>query len=262
MYGYDLMPAEYYESAWTYSTSDDTVLSSSDLVITGQVVADFATDVMLMECTDASKAVKVTAKPLTEISYASRKFTPIRGHDNLYTGALKIESISSALCWSETTDSTIIAEVVKNALNETAFHSRADYDKQCGLTQTSGLPINPVPHSQFMADLASQLLTAATKHDIKTVSTVFVIADSELPKTITRRIDLSRFRKDKIDREMEATLSDKTRTHRFQRLLESMPSFSLTCYAVANSVTCLTCHRTDRDHGLRALKYQPRSFLL
>ena len=133
MYGYNLMPNEYYESAWTHSTGDDTVLSSNDALINGQVVADFATEVLLLEFTDASKAAHVTAKPLTKILYASRRFVPIKGHENLFTGALKVESILSALCWSETTDDTILTEVVKNALNEAALHSRGDYDKLCGL---------------------------------------------------------------------------------------------------------------------------------
>ena len=226
MYGYDLMPTEYYGIAWTYSTGDDNIVSSSDPLITGQVVADFATDLLLMECTDSTKAAKVTVKVLSEIYYALRRFTPIKGHTNLYTVALKIESISSALCWSKMTDPTIITEVVKNVLNETALHSREDYEKLCCMIQTSGLPINPMPHSQFMADLASQVLTAASKHDIKTTDTVFVSADSELPKTVAKTRDLSRYRKDRIVREMEATMSGKTRVHRFQQLLDTKPNLA------------------------------------
>ena len=127
IYGYDLMPTDYYEVAWTYSTGDDTVLSSSDPLITGHVVADVATEMLKMDFTDASKAATVTAKNITEISYASRRFTPVSGHSNLFTGALKVESFSSTLCWSESSDATIITEVVKNVLNEAALKSRADY---------------------------------------------------------------------------------------------------------------------------------------
>ena len=81
--------------------------------------------------------------------------------------------------------------------------------------------LNPVPHKQVMADLADQVLTAASKHDIKTANAVFVLTDSELPKTVARAIDLSRFKKDCIDREMESVISDKTRIHRFQCMIKT-----------------------------------------
>ena len=227
MYGYDLMPTEYYDVAWTYSTGDDTVLSSSDPLITGQVVADFVTEMLKMDFTDTSKAATVAAKSIVDISYASRKFTPVAGHVNLFTGALKVESISSALCWSESSDPTIITEVVKNALNEVALHSCSDYERLCGLIHTSGFQINPIPHCQFMADLASQILTAASKHDIKATETTFVIADSELPRTVAKQIDLSKFKKDRISREMETVLSIKTEVHRFQKVIEEKPLLSV-----------------------------------
>ena len=84
-------------------------------------------------------------------------------------------------------------------------------------------PLNPVPHSHFMADLASQILTTASKHDIKPTETPFVIADSELPQTIAKQVDLSRFKKDRISREMDTTLSLKTKVHRFQRIFDEKP---------------------------------------
>ena len=111
-----------------------------------------------------------------------------------------LQLIGSTISRSYTTDSTIITEVVKNALNEAAL---------CGLAQTSGLPINLVSHKQFMVDLADQVLTAASEHDIKSANTVFVLADSELPKTVARVIDLRRIKKDRIDREMESVVSER-----------------------------------------------------
>ena len=167
MYGYDLSPAEYYYIAWTYSTGDDTILASDDPMITGQVVADFARDTLLMEVIDASKNSQVTANPITEILYALRQFIRLAGHTNVFSGALKRGSISLALCWSETTDPVIITDVVKCAMNEVALHNKDDYERLCGMISKSGLPINHVLYSTFMADLADQVLTATSKQNIK-----------------------------------------------------------------------------------------------
>ena len=168
MYGYDLSPNEYYESVWTYSTGDDTIMASSDEMLTGQVVANFANEVLRMEFTDSSKSHEVMAKPLEEISYASRTFVHLIGHTNLYSGAVKKESISSALCWSETTDEVIITEVVKNALNETALHGKEDYERLCSLIDTSVLLINLQPYNDLVKELADQILTQPARMLLKT----------------------------------------------------------------------------------------------
>ena len=195
MYAYDLSPVEYYDSVWTYSTGDDTSMASSDPLLIGQVVANCATNYLNMESTDSTKSADVTAKCLCEISYASRRFTMLPGHTNLYTGALKKESISSALCWSETNDPVIITETVKNALNETTLHSREDYDKLCRLVATSGLEIHPQPYVDFMKELAGQVLTATSRQVSKEqTDTIFVLGNSELPRTKPKDIDLSKFR--------------------------------------------------------------------
>ena len=194
MYAYDLNPTEDYDSVWTYSTGDDTIMASSDPLLTGQVVANFAMDFLCMEVTDSTKSAEVVAKPLTEISYASRTFVNLPGHTKLYSGALKLESISSALCWSETTDPVVITETVKNALNETALHGKEDYETLCKLVATSGLPIHPQPYVVLMKELADQVLTATRKNVIKDrTETVFVLVNSELPKTKPKEIDLSKF---------------------------------------------------------------------
>ena len=199
MYAYDLNPTEDYDSVWTYSTGDDTIMASSDPLLTGQGVANFAMDFLCMEVTDSTKSAEVVAKPLTEISYASRTFVNLPGHTTLYSGALKLESISSALCWSETTDPIVITETVKNALNETALHGKEDYETLCKLVATSGLPIDPQPYVVLMKELADQVLTATRKNVIKErTETVFVLGNSELPKTKPKEIDLSKFMVERV----------------------------------------------------------------
>ena len=226
MYVYDLSPVEYYDSVWTYSTGDDTFMASSDPLLIGHVVANFATTYLHMEFTDSTKSADVTAKRLCEISYASRRFTMLPGHTNVYTGALKKESISSALCWSQTNDPVIITETVKNALNETALHSREDYDKLCRLVATSGLEIHPQPYVDFMKELADQVFTATSRQVIKErTDTIFVLGNSEVPRTKPKDIDLSKFSLDKIRRENLKMTTVRAKVHTFQRMMEEYSNY-------------------------------------
>ena len=225
MYGYDLLPVEYYDVAWTYSTGDDTILASEDPMMTGQVIAYFIMEVFLVEFTDSTKANEVTAKPITQISYASRRFVRLYGHTNLCAGALTLESISSVLCWSKNNDPVIITEVLKCAMNEIALYGKEDYEKFCGLVLKSGLQINPVPYSEFMAELADQVLTATSKHNIKPQTTTFIIGDSELPRTTARAIDLTRFAIDRVDRVSMTITTERVQVHKLQKLTDQCPPY-------------------------------------
>ncbi|APG78500.1 hypothetical protein [Wenzhou picorna-like virus 46] len=125
-------PELYYENVWTYSTGDDTTISThshSPLKVKGDAVVAFAGDILLMKYTDAGKedGVEVVPKKLLELSYAGRSFCELPRYPGCYTGRLRESALSGAMCWTSSQDPVEISVCLFALLPEVAIYGADKY---------------------------------------------------------------------------------------------------------------------------------------
>ena len=153
-------PENYYLDHWTYSTGDDTSFSSKYPEFTGQDIADFARDVLLMKITGAAKdGSAIRAVPLEELSYTSRTYTKLPNM-GVWTGRLKEESLSGMLCWSNTTDRTEVEALLSQAIPEICIYPPEVYERFVAVVKRLGLSLKLPRYGFVHEELRDRILFA------------------------------------------------------------------------------------------------------
>lgn len=127
-------PDWFYEHFILKSCGDDTIVGWSKVAAGLGFVAD---DIRICSLEDHNMKITSTVKedgeltelPLEQMSFCSRTFKRLPGHEHLWAGQLKAAALSSALCWTKYTNDLDAEEQIKQVGLELACWPNEYYGK-------------------------------------------------------------------------------------------------------------------------------------
>jgi len=161
--------------------------------------------------------------PLKDLSFCSRTFVHLPGHPQLWTGRLKIEAMSSSLCWTKLTNESELINHLDAFAREFAAWDDSYYSKFIALRQTVLPSLAVKTLKTLRQELHDQILFAIDAKFIKQEDTEFKYTlkmTDTLPKAkaIPFNEDPATFQVYKLE---DKTMSPMTTATLFRRLRDA-----------------------------------------